>query len=161
MDIATGIDPVWYEKLRALSTNAYSTFDYPNAAMGSIGGGTLPTFTATPYTSRCAQIGKLVFMSVAASNTSGGTPGAGTQQLTVSLPDAVSMASLGGLEVSGSFSNGGQQWLVLAQFTAGATTAPLYQQNVSGSKVNVVPLTCGDLNNVSRSLSLQFFYPVD
>ena len=82
-------------------------------------------------------------------------------QLTVSLPDAVSMASLGGLEVSGSFSNGGQQWLVLAQFTAGATTAPLYQQNVSGSKVNVVPLTCGDLNNVSRSLSLQFFYPVD
>ena len=161
MDTPTGgVDPIWYERFQLLAAQAYSSSTYPNVAMSS-SGGTPPTFTAPALTSNFSKIGKLVFMNVGGNNVAGGTPGAGAQQLSISLPLPVAADSLGGVEVAGTFANAGTEGICLVRLAAGAVTAPLLQQAVSGSKVNIVALTCGDFNNVSRTLSLQFFYPVD
>lgn len=151
-----------YDKLFATlkdftDAGAYDEGTY-NPVLTSAGGGTVPTFTATPLTGRWIKIGRIMTVAVVARNTAGGTPGAGTNQLSLSLPQAVSSGSLGGRRFMGAFTNGTTDATAFFDVVASATTGALYQETVSGSKVSQVPLTCVDFNNVTRGFSFYFSY---
>jgi hypothetical protein len=174
MDVSTGIDPIWYDKIKAL-TDRVNYLDAQLTAFNAAGayaenvwtpvitsaGGTAPTFTNPTLTGVWIKVGHLMFLSISGNNTAGGTPGAGAQQLSVSLPFAVRATALPARITCGSFLNNLTQDLCFAQMTAGATTAPLYQQNISGSKADQVALTGADLNNATRGVFWRFYYGVD
>jgi len=170
IQVPSGIEPIWYEKLQALTdrvnvldafvTNGgYSEATYTPVLSAS--GGTIPTFTATPLTGGYFKIGRLVTVRITASNTVGGTLGAGAQQLSVSLPLPIAANALSSRVPAGSYRNGTEAGLSLAEGVAGSSTALLFQQSVSGAKVVQTPLTNADFNNVTRTIAFSITYPTD
>lgn len=142
-----------------LKANAYSEGVYTPVLSAS--GGTIPTFTATALSGKWIKLGRVCFVNVTASNTAGGTPGAGTFQLSFSLPFAVNSTSLGARRLMGAYTNGGTVDLVFGDFLAGGTTSALFKQTVAGSNTAQANLNCVDFNNVTRSLSWLASYPVN
>src|SRR5262245_36463242 len=124
----------------------------------SASGGTIPTFTAVPLTGRYFKVGRLVTVRMAASNTAGGTPGAGSFQLSISLPLPVAANAIGGRTMAGAWTNSTTEGIAFAQGGAGAMTAQLYNL---GSTSNQVALNCGDFTNVNRAINFMFTYPTD
>jgi hypothetical protein len=58
--------------------------------------------------------------------------------------------------------NGTATDLAFLDITAGSSTALLWQQTVSGSKVDQVALNCSDFSNVTRAISFaSITYPVN
>lgn len=170
IDTPTGVDPLWYEKLKEITDGinsiagmiaggGYQAATYIPVLTSA--GGTPPTFTAPVLSGLYVRMGNLCFCNISGGNTAGGTPGAGAQQLSVSLPFPVRSAALPATATFGSFVNAGTQDLVFGALLAGAITAPLFQQNISGSKANQVPLTGADFNNATRAIYWRFYYGVD
>lgn len=165
MDTPTGIDPVWYEKLFTLFGSLKSFIENGGYREGSytpvlsaIGGGTVPTFTLLPLTGHYIRIGRICMVTMQAKNTAGGTPGAGAQQLQMTLPFPVYLQSLGARGEIGMFGNSTLEQMATAEIAAGSNLLTLYKLS---STSNQVALTCSDFNNVTRSLSWQFFYSTD
>lgn len=170
MDTPTGIDPVWYDKLQALAAkvNSLETFfaagGYQTSTFVPVltsAGGTPPTFTNPALSGLWVRVGNVMFVNITGSNTAGGTPGAGAQQLSISLPFAVRSVALPAKAIMGTFVNGANEQLVVGQLVAGAAVAPLFKQAIAGSNSNLVALTGADFNNVSRSVYWRFYYGVD
>jgi hypothetical protein len=168
VDTPNGVDPVWYEYLFQMfnslklfiARGAYSEGTYI-PVLSAPAGTTPPTFTAPTLTGRYVKIGALVTVQVAGNNTSGGTLGAGSGQLSVSLPFPVWSNSIGGRNLIGSWANAGSESLAFAQAAAGVMAVPLYKQVIQGSNSNQTPLTGADFNNAARTVSWVFTYPMD
>jgi hypothetical protein len=166
MDTPTGIEPVWYEKLLMLfgslksfiENSAYREGSYTPVFSTLGGGGTIPTFTALALTGRYIRIGRICMVTMQARNTAGGTPGNGAQQLQMTLPFPVYAQSLGARGEIGMFANSTNEQMATAEIAAGSNLLTLYKLS---STSNQVALTCSDFNNVTRSLSWQFFYSTD
>ena len=139
---------------------AYTEGSY-TPVLTSIGGGTVPTFTATPLTGKYAKVGRLVVAAAIARNTAGGTPGAGANQLVISLPLAASASAIGGRRMAGSFVNGTTEDLAFVDIVASATTAPMYQQQIVGTNADQVPLNCVNFSNATRGFAFFITYAVD
>lgn len=170
VDEISGVDPIWYEKLQTLiarvnaleafvANGAYSQTAYTPVLTSA--GGTAPTFTAVPLSGAWVRLGSLVFVSVAGSNVAGGTPGAGAQQLSISLPKAVNATAPPSRVTAGSYLNGATESMAFAEFDAGAITAALYKQTILGANANQAALTGADFNNATRAISWRFFYGID
>jgi hypothetical protein len=179
VDQPTGVDPIWYEKFRTMVAQiatldsrvttletalasfiqhgAYSESTY-TPVLTSIGGGTVPTFTATPLFGNCFKIGRVCFLRVGGINTAGGVAGAGANQLQMSLPFPVASSSIAARLNAGTYFNGGIGNLAFADGAPGASVVNLYKLTSSTSEV---ALNCADLNNVSRSVNFVFYYPTN
>lgn len=164
MDVPQGVEPLWYEKFSLLfksldlfiQRGAYSEGSWTPVLSAS--GGTIPTFTATPLTGRYYKVGRICTVRIFASNTAGGTPGAGAFQLSASLPLPISASAIAGRLFAGAFTNSTTEGVAFADGVASGTVAKLYKL---GSSSNQVTLDCADFTNVTRGLSLSFSYPVD
>jgi hypothetical protein len=164
----SGVNPTWYERFSFLFSSlgmfmdkgAYSEGTYTPVLSAT--GGTVPTFTAIPLTGKYIKIGRAVMLQIVAQNTAGGTAGAGANQLSISLPLPVSSTAISGRAFAGSMLNGTATDLAFLDITAGSSTALLWQQTVSGSKVDQVALNCADFSNVTRAISFaSITYPVN
>jgi hypothetical protein len=167
VDPRTGqMTQVWYEKLQAIAFGSYA--DGPSSGPAAYapvlstvgGGGTVPTFTATPLQGKFATIGRLAVVNILAVNVAGGVAGAGAQQLQVSLPIPVRKGGLTSRPLIGSVMNNSEETTAFGLFVADAVNAPLYYQKVVGSNVDQLPITCVNFNNVSRALTWQFVYAI-
>lgn len=166
IDRPNGVDPIWYEKLQALTARVNSLQSLIDAGGYSEGvwspvlsapGGTLPTFTATPLTGRYVRVGHMIGFAVYANNIAGGVVGAGNFALSVSLPIAAAADALPRRIQLGIAQNSGIENIVLGEVAAGTPIINLYK--VTGTS-QVAVLVCADLNNVSRSLELFGWYRV-
>jgi hypothetical protein len=161
----TGIEPIWYDKLKSL-IDKVNSLDLMTTAGGyqtgvwtpvlTSAGGTPPTFTATPLTGTYTKIGNLVIANFIGVNSAGGTAGAGAQQLSISLPFP-NLSTIGSTPWLGSYAattNGP----FAATIAAGASVAALYKLAVSGAAVNFSALTGADFAAVARSLQGTIIY---
>ena len=171
VDTPTGVDPVWYDKFKTLFDKVNSLEAFFNAggyASGSYvpvltaaSGGTPPDFNSPALSAYWVQMGDVIFVSVSGANGAGGTPGAGSQQLSVTLPFPIRAQALPAKIMLGSFQNGTTEDLVFGTFLPSTATVPLFQQNISGSKADQVPLTGANFNSPQRGVYWRFFYGVD
>jgi hypothetical protein len=141
-----------------LDTGAYREGSYTPVLSTIGGGGTVPTFTALAPSGKYIRMGRICNVTMQAQNTAGGTPGAGAQQLQMTLPFPVYASSLGARGEVGVFVNSTTESLATGHITAGSNQLALYKLS---STSNQVALTPSDFNNVTRSFSWQFFYSTD
>jgi hypothetical protein len=137
-----------------VSAGAYSEQAY-TPVLTSIGGGTVPTFTAVPLAGYYARIGHLGVFGVYGTNTAGGVAGSGAFQLQCSLPSAADAAMRPIRVQLGVGNNGGVENIVLGEVVAAASQIQLYCMTGASQ---VATLKCQDFNNVSRALELFGFY---
>jgi hypothetical protein len=169
VDTALGVDPVWYEKLQALTTRvnamdtalagfiaagAYSTGTW-TPVLSSIGGGTVPTFTAVALNGRYIRIGNMVAFTVYGTNTVGGTPGAGNFQMQFTLPIPAATAINPRRVQLGIAQNAGVENVLMGEIAPSATQILLY--NMTGAS-QVAPFYCSALNNVARAVEIFGWY---
>jgi len=116
-------------------------------------GNTVPVYTTN--TGVYTRIGNVVYVDILLSG-DGGAEGAGTGQITISLPIAASALNSGaGIGVSGAGLNSTSRQQLFPSISSGASTASIFYW----SAINTyVPLTGADQNNTARSLALHFFY---
>lgn len=109
-------------------------------------GNTVPVYTTNSgvYT----RIGRVVLFCILLSG-DGGAEGAGTGQITISLPFSTSSAQLAVRAVSGTAVNGANETLLSIQFAASSSTFSLF-----GGASDLTSFTGAGQNNTSRSISL-------
>lgn len=113
----------------------------------SSSGGTNPTFSTAQGT--FTNLGRLVFFNGYLDNTSGGTAGSGTQQLSVSLPFPTSAAQLPVRVQIGSSVNGAVDENVYGSFAGSTSTMLLWKMKITGSHPDIVALTNADFNDAN------------
>jgi len=114
----------------------------------AVSGGTPPTYTLA-FTSRYKQVGKTVYVNIDWRNTSGGTPGAGANQITFSAP--VAAANVGTQILAGVSIN--------AVTTEKRLNVAINSSIVFGLYEVVLNAFIGDeQNNAVRSVQLNFSY---
>ena len=135
--------------------SAYVQTTYvPEITLVGGAGNTVPVFTNNigHYT----RIGEVVFVSVEFSG-DGGAEGAGTGQVTISLPLASSANNYNTPFIIGVMVNGSVSGVVTGTVASTATTIPLsYYSLVTSS----IAMTGADQNNAARSIHLAFSYRV-
>lgn len=134
---------------------AKPAFDYLEGTWTPVltSAGTVPTFTTASGT--YTRIGRLVFFNAYLNNTSGGTAGSGSNQLSVSLPIATSSAQLPIRIPVGTSQNGADEHMIYATITPSATTALLWRLEESGNNPLLIALDAVDFNDVNtRQLTL-------
>lgn len=117
-----------------------------------VGGGTAPTFAtsnSTYYT-----LGKMVFVTVDVSNSSGGTAGSGGFQLQMNLP-VNPRSSQSGRPVGVAFNNITVAFPLFGLISSITNTIKFFYLDTIATTAS---LDCNKLNNSSRSVSLSFFY---
>lgn len=132
----------WANNLGAV----WNTFTPTVTAAGS----TVPTYTAS-YVHRYVQIGKLVIALYNWRNTSGGTPGSGTDYLRVTYPVAAANPSTSFMFGFGFYGNSTTSDAIVPHYNS-ATTFALTKSQAWAS------VTCNDQNNASRSVQLIVIY---
>jgi hypothetical protein len=120
----------------------------------SSGAGTLPTFSTNSGT--YTQVGRLVFFNVFLNNTSGGTAGAGANQLSISLPFATGAVQLPVRVPLGSSLNGTNEDVIFGTYPTGVgTTMLLWRLTITAGEPELVAYTNADLNHAdTRQVAL-------
>ena len=166
VDIPNGVDPVWYEKLQALTkqvnaleafitAGAYSEQTSWTPVLSSIGGGTVPTYTATPLNGAYARIGHLVFFGAYSNNVAGGVAGAGAFQLQLALP-IPAFPGANPIRVQlGVGQNAAIENVLLGQVVGGASQMRLFMMTGASQVAN---FNCVDQNNAVRGLEMFGMY---
>lgn len=119
--------------------------------------GTAPDFTTADgnYT----RIGRRVFCTIDLSNSVGGTPGSGGGQLSVSLPFSKSASQLNVTLPLGRGLNNATDIAIYGEKVPSTNTVLLYKTNITGSNIDLVPLTGADLNHANiRELHLELSF---
>jgi hypothetical protein len=122
------------------------------------GGGTLPTFTT--ITGNYVTLGTHGVMANAElANTTGGTAGSGTNQLSISLPFTSSASQISLRLQVGSATNGTNEDSIYVTLDPAAATALLWRLTITAGEPELVAYTNADLNHANiRHLDVQFFY---
>lgn len=137
----------------ALANYVEGTFT-PTVTLVGGAGNTVPVYSTN--SGRYTRIGNRVFATVELSG-DGGAEGAGTGQVTIALPIAISASAANYNTFCGNYTNGAVLGQVAADFTASASTIPLYNVPL----LNTVGAMAGnDQNNTSRKIELNFNYEV-
>jgi hypothetical protein len=130
------------------SINGYTPFKSGSfTPVVSSGGGTLPTFSVASGT--YTRIGRLVFFNIALENTSGGTAGSGSQQISVNLPFTTGANQLALKVPVGSVTNGTTEDVLYAQIDPNSGTMTLWVQTILLSNLNFSVLNCGYFSNLN------------
>lgn len=121
-------------------------------------GNTVPTFTTN--NGSFVTVGNLCFYEVALENTSGGSGGAGTGELNVSLPIPAGLNQTGAGATIGVILNGTFSYYINNRaVAAGDTTVRLAFQQLLGTVTPILGSTISDAN--SRELTFKMTYQID
>lgn len=115
-------------------------------------GNTTPVYTVNSGT--YTRIGRLVFFNIQLSG-DGGDEGAGTGQLTVSLPFTTSASQLAIRVDAGTALNGSNEHAVWMTLGPAASTAVLWKDDIVGANLEQAALLGSDQNNASRAINIQ------
>jgi predicted RecA/RadA family phage recombinase len=154
ISVASGT-PTW-STVPYPSATGWTTFT-PTVTLVGGAGNTTPTFTTN--SGRYSQVGNVIEMTVYLNNSSGGTAGAGTGQVTIALPvTAGSGVANGTVMVIGNYLNNATNGILIGNINASSTTIALSYFSALTTLTN---LTGADLNHVNtRQISFTFFYEV-
>lgn len=135
------------------SYNAYLYSDtyVPTITLVGGAGNVVPVFTTNSATYTCH--GRTCFFNYYFVG-DGGAEGAGTGQVTLSLPISTSAAQLPIKIPIGSGLNSTNDHVLFAEFMPSATTFKVFKDNVVGVELEPVAMTGADLNNANRTLML-------
>ncbi len=116
----------------------------------AVSGGTAPTYTLK-FVSRYKQIGKLVFVIIDWRNTSGGTAGAGTAQITFTPPVNASASTIGNIIAAGYAINSTATEYRIGVIINSSNSFGLYEATLNN-------FTGAEQNAAIRAVTLSFCY---
>jgi predicted RecA/RadA family phage recombinase len=121
----------------------------------TVSGGTVPTYTAI-NSGRWQQVGNVIHVRIVLTNSSGGTAGAGTNAIVVTLPTARGTSgSSVAIQQVGYALNNATYYLLRGSFSASSSSLALLYYNALTTTTN---LTGALQNNAIRELHLSFCY---
>ncbi len=126
----------------------------PTVTLVGGAGNTTPVYTTN--TGRYTRIGNQVFVTVFLDG-DGGAEGAGTGQINIALPIAVSASAPNIYMPAGYAENSGPIMNVLGLLSASATTIKLLYWSAATTATNI---TGAEQNNANRNIRLRFWYEV-
>lgn len=148
-EILSDITDLQNDKLDIPTTQTYT----PVVTLVGGAGNTVPTYSTV--IGRYTEIGSIVHVDVLLINTSGGTAGAGTGQVAISLPSTAANNNLDYLVPMGEFTNGGTRSMVLGIILGNTSNVLLGYQTT----LTAFGSLDGNLqNNASRVIRLNFWY---
>lgn len=115
------------------------------------GGNTVPVYTVNSGT--YTRLGRAVFFNIELSG-DGGAEGAGTGQITITLPFTTAASQLPITEPWGSAMNSTNEHVLFCRLAASSATMLIFKDNVSGSDLDYVVATGADQSDPVRSIQI-------
>lgn len=114
-------------------------------------GNVVPVYTVNSGT--YTRIGRTVFFNIELSGDAG-AEGAGTGQITITLPFSTAASQLNITEPWGSAINGAKEDILFCRLTPSSATMLIFKDDVTGSDLDYIVATGADQNNVTRSIQI-------
>lgn len=135
------------------ATRTWTDFT-PTVTLVGGAGNTVPVYSTN--SGRYIQIGNIVHAKIFLSS-DGGNEGAGTGEINIALPVAVSASASTNYSIAGRGLNNATEYLLLAVISASATTVPIrYWSSISA----IASFTGAHQNNATRFISIELMYEV-
>lgn len=100
------------------------------------------------------RIGRTVFFNIHLHG-DGGAEGAGTGQITITLPFATSANQLDITLPWGTATNGADTHVLFCQITPSSTTLTVFKDNIHAADLDYISMTGADQNSTTREIHLQ------